>query len=216
MDVNSLHPGTGGNRRGMTRRRFRGLTLVELMLALGLTGIIGTAVAAMLVSVSYGTSSRTDMRRVLVKHKMLATRLAASVRGSRQVLDAGDGWLMLWTTDADGNEQPNVSELQYVELDAETNALRSHRAEFPGGWTQDQVDAADTAYDTSADWASVAESLAEQTYFAGALWATGISDLTITLDSDQPATARLVNFRVTVDAGDLSETAVSSAALRNR
>jgi type II secretory pathway pseudopilin PulG len=200
----------------MTRRRARGLTLVELMLALGLTGIIGAAAAAMLVSVSYGTSSRTDIRRVLVKHKTLATRLAASARGSRQVLDAGDGWLMLWTIDADGDEQPNVSELQYVEFNAETGELRSHRAEFPGGWTQDQIDAADTAYDTGADWTSVAESLIEQTYFPGALWATGISDLTITLDSGQTTAARLVSFRVTVDAGDLSETAVTSAALRNR
>ena len=47
----------------------KGLTLVELMLALAGTAFVGAAMSAMLFSITRGTQERTDLRKFVVKQK---------------------------------------------------------------------------------------------------------------------------------------------------
>lgn len=47
------------------------------------------------------------------------------------------------------------------------------------------------------------------------VWGRGISAWSVKLDHDDPATAALVSFRVTLQIGDLEHAAIGAAALRN-
>ncbi|MCP4247270.1 MAG: hypothetical protein GY778_09505, partial [bacterium] len=84
-------------RRQPTRTRRNGLTLVELLLAVMISALIGGGVVAMLVAVAYGTSSSRDLRAIVVKSATIDGRLGAAIRRSRQVLAVGTDYCILWT-----------------------------------------------------------------------------------------------------------------------
>ena len=66
--------------------RRTGLTLLEMLLALGGTGFVAVAVATMLSAVSHGTTTRTDVRSLAVKRATFSYRIDAAIRSSVQVL----------------------------------------------------------------------------------------------------------------------------------
>ena len=104
----------------------RGLTLVELLIAVTITALVGAGVATMLVATTRGTSSRTDLRGLVVKHKTLSARLGSSIRSAKMVLAAGSDFVVLWAHDDRANDLPNRSELQRIEWDNTNNEVRSY------------------------------------------------------------------------------------------
>lgn len=200
-------------RRGYYRRdvmsrfpRCQGLTLVEMMIALAITGLIGAAIASMLTAVAYGTSSSRDLRSLVVKNKTLSARITAAVRGSAQLLDAADGYVVLWTKDLNGSGVPDLLELQRIELDSGTDELTSYTPD---------PSATDVAYQMTDDFDAVTTALIGGGDLEGALWATGVAQWAITFDNADPLDAGLVSFRLTLDAGGLSDTSVNAVSLRD-
>lgn len=194
-------------------------TMVELLLALAITGLVSAGVAAMLVAVSYGTSSKRDLRSVVVKSRLLDLRLSAAIRSSRAILEAGTDYLVLWAGDVNTNgtpDQPDLSEMRLVERDASTDEVKSYA--FPSSWTQAQIDAADVAYQLSGNPPGFFLNATAQAKTAGSfqptLWVTDVTSNGYTLDDTDPATTRLVSYRLRISAGDLSETMVGAAARR--
>jgi len=188
-------------------RRFRGLTLVEMLMALAITGMIGAAIASMLSAVTYGTKSSLDIRSLVVKNKTLSSRITAAVRGSAQLLDAADGYVVLWTKDLNDSGAPDLLELQRIELDAATDELTSYTPD---------PSATDTAYDLAVDdFDAVTTALIGSGDLDGALWATGVSQWTVSIDQADPQDATLVSFQLTLDAGALSDTSVNAVSLRD-
>lgn len=187
--------------------RVRALTLVEMLMALAITGMIGAAVASMLTAVTYGTNTSTDLRSLVVKNKTLSSRITAAVRGSAQLLDAGDGYLVLWTKDLNDSGEPDLLELQRIELDAVAEELTSY--------TPDPL-ATDVAYDLAADdFDAITTSLIGSSDLEGRLWATGVSQWTVTFDEADPLDAELVSFQLTLDGGVLTDTSINAVSLRD-
>ncbi|MDH3584767.1 MAG: hypothetical protein OER86_11180, partial [Phycisphaerae bacterium] len=93
MDARTLLPGPALNRgRRIQRPRPRprlGLTLIELLLGLAITALVGLGVTMILVSASYGTTTQKELRSLAVRHKTIAARFDAALRASRKVLAAG-------------------------------------------------------------------------------------------------------------------------------
>ena len=106
-----------------------GITLVELMIAMAITGMIGVTIASMLFAVSKGTASRTDMRNVIVQTKIINSRFGAAVRGAKMILDNDTDFLVLWTADKDGDGLPGLLELQRIEYDPQAEQLVSYEVE---------------------------------------------------------------------------------------
>ena len=79
------------------------------MFAMALTTLIGAGVSAMIVSVSYGTTTRSEQSRVNIKQKIVSARISAAIRSSKMVLAEGPEHLVLWTGDARKNSKPNLS-----------------------------------------------------------------------------------------------------------
>ncbi len=185
----------------------RGLTIVEMLMALAITGLIGAAIASMLTAVTYGTSSSRDIRSLVVKNKTLGARLSAAVRQSAQLLDAADGYIVLWTKDLNDSGAPDLLELRRIEWDGTTGELTDY--------TPDPT-ATDAAYDLATDdFDAITTSLIGSDDLVGELWATGVTLWEVDLDAVDPQDAVLVSFQLTLSAGSLSDISVHAVSLRD-
>ena len=191
---------TAQSERRPNRRAF---TLVEVLLALAITALVGLSVAAMLTATAYGTTSRQEMRGLLVKTQTISARLNAAIRTSKVVLypNAGQAtsndYLVLWTADENDDSTKQNNEVQLIERNAVNNELNSY------------VDSTDTA-----DFGNVAafrtQALAS---YPSARWASGVTSLSLRATTD-PAGTMLLSYRFTVAEGQATETAVGAAAPR--
>lgn len=182
------------------------MTLIELMLAMSATGIVGVAIASMLQAVSYGTSSSQDIRELVVKANLLDSRLAAAIRQSQAVLAAGDDYLVLWTYDSDGDGLPALHELRRIAYDAAADQLIAFAADS---------DQAGTIYAIDEDFADVTEDLIDDDKLTRQRWADGITALQFTFDEADVSDARLISYRLTFSAGTFEHVVASAVALRN-
>lgn len=193
--------------RYRTPRARRGLTLVEMLMALAITALIGAAVTAMLFGVSHGTHETRDMRGLTLRCKAINARLAARIRTARSVLDADTDRLILWTGDTNGNGKPDLSEVQRIERDSDTGVITSYTLADDG---------TDVEHELADDFNVATAAAIESGDMAGEAWARAVAGLDITLDSQTPQAASLVSFRVTLRAGSLSDVTINAAALRNK
>ena len=184
----------------------RGLTLVELLLSLSITAMVGLAIASMLAAVAYGTSSSKDMRSLVAINKTTNARISAAVRGSRQVLAQGDDYLVLWMVDTNEDGVPSLLEIRRIAREQPADELASYTASNT---------APDTAYLLSDDFNTITKNLAGTDDFPRELWATQVTDWSVTRDDADPQKARLLSYTLSFVAGDLSDTAINTVSLRN-
>jgi len=185
----------------------RGLTLVELLMALAITALIGAAVTAMMFGVSHGTSENKDIRGLTLRSKAINARLAARIRTARSVLHAQDGLLILWTGDANDNAKPDRSELQRIERDGDTGVITSYTI---------AADGTDAEHELASDFDALTTAAIDSGDMAGEAWARAVAGFAVTLDDAAAQSAGLVSFRITLRAGNLSDVTINAAALRNR
>ncbi len=189
----------------------RGMTLIELLLAMMITAMVGAAIAGMLAAVSYGTDSSKDIRSLVARNKALSARVSAAIRGSKMVLDQGDNYLVLWMNDDDDNGVPSLLELRRINFDPGTGELSSYTA---------PDDAADVSYALDDDFvvitdALMGDDLAGTASFPKELWAKRVNSWTLALDNPDPQSARLVSYLIELSAGDMSDTALAAVGMRN-
>lgn len=201
--------------RRIRRRRRDAFTLVELLLALTISALVSAGVAAMMVAVSYGSSSDRDMRGLLVKSRTIDARINAAIRSSRTILETGTDYLVLWMADTRQNDAPNLSEIRLIERNG-SDELNSYKADFPDGWSEEQIEAADTQYQVSDDFLAATTAAKATGYFPASLWATDVTAIEFVLDTADPTTTKLASYRVTLQDGDMTETAIGAASLRSR
>lgn len=184
----------------------RGLTLLELLLALAGTAVIGAAITMMLTGVAYGTQSSKDMQGLVTRQMALRARIEAEVRESQMVLDQGVGYLILWGEDADKSGTPNKSEIQVIELDAGAEVVTRYAP---------AVGITDVQYAQGDDLRTITNTYKGEATFPGERWGSGVASFSITLDHVDPQLARLVSFRLGLRGGEVSDTVIGAAALRN-
>jgi prepilin-type N-terminal cleavage/methylation domain-containing protein len=192
----------------------RAMTLVELLMALSITGLVGVAVATMMAGVSYGTTSKKELGAVVVKLKAVTGRLDAALRSGAMILEVGTNYLVVWNGDANGDEAANISEIRLIERDAATGRLTSYSANF-GSMTEAQIEAVDTGYALNSNFRTVTTSLKSGQYFPGTRWADEVTAWSVTPDQADEQAARVASYRITITSGTVSETEIGAAALRN-
>ncbi len=186
-----------------------GMTLVELLLALAITGIVAGAASALVFAVSRGTDSRNDVRAFQIRQKTLDARLSAAMRSSRKVLAQSRNVLVLWTGDRDRNNQPNLRELVRIEFNPDTREITAYQAPIT------LAPAVDTAYNLTEDFEALTNKLKESTDFPGQRWATDVYAWSSTLDTPAPGDAHLVSYSVTLGLQDHRAVMVGAAGLRS-
>lgn len=126
--------------------RHRAFTLVELLIALSITVLIGGTVVAMIMSVSQGTRASQNGRDHFVRGQMLQNRLREIIERSHGVLAVTSTSILFWFDDipgpngtSDSNGDPltapsklddrflvNRNELVLVEWDSTSRQVRMY------------------------------------------------------------------------------------------
>ena len=114
--------------------RYRsGFTIVELLLALIVTGIILAAVTtlAFAVSVANDTADDTSLKQSQIRYATL--RISDLIRHCKLICGTPNGDIALWRADSNDDGQININELVYIEKGAGGDYLRL--CEFPSSDT---------------------------------------------------------------------------------
>lgn len=199
-----------GRRHKLSRAHSKAFTMVEIILALGVTGMIGAAVSAMLFSVSYGTSKEADLRRVTVKEKVIALRMNNAIGSSKMVLDQGTDFMVLWMGDRRPNGTPDLSEIRRIDRDGVTLELSSYKA------PSTLSDADNVTYSFHHDFDAITTALMGSANFPGEIWARNVTAWDQTLDQINPQSARLVCYAASITGNDVMGIATNTMLLRSR
>ena len=188
----------------------RAFTIVEMLIGLAITAMIGVGVSSMLVMVSQGAVAQADLRRVNVKQRVIASRVNSTVRASKMVLAVDGSSLVLWAGDTRPNGRPNLSEIIRIEWQQSTNEIWAYQA--PPNLPEED----DIVYGLHDPFDWITQTLAGTTDFPGQRWGTGVSAWTIAVDVPTVQHASLVRHDLTVEADDLASSSQYAAALRSR
>lgn len=214
-DVNAwrrcrVHRAWAARRHHPGGARKAAVTLLELLLGMVISSLVGAAVALMLFSTSYGTSSQAEMRNLLVSNQSIAERLDDALQVSQRVLAKDSHYLVLWKDDTVVNGTPDLSELWRIERDPSTDELRSYEA------AADLAAEDDVEYDLdTTDFNAVTSALKDSVYFPGTLWATDVTAWSTTVNAADLRSANFVGYRITTSAEEVSETKIGGMKLRN-
>ena len=188
-----------------------GFTLTELILGMVILSGIGLAVASMVVSASYGTTSDRGLKDVMIGQQIVAVRLEEALRASGQVLAKGDDYIVLWTAEREVDGICSLSELLRLERSPSTMEVTAYRA--PADLSDDD----DTEYDLgSTNFNTVTNALKGQSTFPGQLWAVNVTSWSFVFDTSDYRDAGYVGYQLTMLVDGVSDTAVGGMGLRNR
>jgi len=192
----------------------RAYTLAELIIALIITSFLTLGIASMLYATNYATSSRHEMRRLVVRQERLKAQFSDAIRNARTILGMDNDCVVLWQHDNRQNNQVNLSELQMIIFNRESSTLTSHTAKFPDSMTEPEKEAADINYPADTDFVAAAKTAVGGSYFPGKAWSKTIEHFSLSLDDPIPQSARLVNWSMRIKDADLQEEFYGTTALR--
>lgn len=190
------------------RRQRHGFTLLEILLAVSLTAVIGLSVAIMLGAMNSATQVEGDARRGTIRRQVASARLGNTIRSAVMVLAAGDDHLVLWHTDANQNTSPDLSELVRVEFDSDAGELQSYAA-------PDDLDPmSDISYDLTDDFGAITAGLAGSAALPRTRLVSDVTACDIELDQADPQEARLIRVQMTIDQPSGPVTVTIAVGLR--
>ncbi len=203
------------------RPRWRGLTLIELVIGLAITGAVSAVLAILINATAVGTNTAQDGRRSLVKMQGIKAQIEDTILNSRCVLATGANYIVLWAGDQDGAPTPtngavNLSELRLLEVDPNTSKLNLYCVAWPSGFNNGSIVNADTTYAASTSWYTACTAAKAGGYFVANTVANNATAMTASLDSSTITSAKLVSLVITFnDAGTSSRQVVVGAGIQN-
>lgn len=182
----------------------RGFTLPELLISLTITLLMSVCIAAMVRSVSAGTTGQQDGRRHLARTQSLQTVLTSQVHGCVNFLAVGSNYLVYWIGDANNNLAVDSNELGMIEYQSSSNQLYL--------WTP-AAGASSTTYAANSNWYSICTA-AKNGALSGKPIAGNVTAFSVTLSHATPGLARMASFTITLDDGVVSRTVVIAGSMR--
>jgi hypothetical protein len=107
-----------------TRARIRrAFTMIEVMFAVLLMGVVGVAISGFLSAFAAGTDARTNMNDPAIESTLATRRLTMLAPGFCWVLEANPGAAAIWLSDTVPSRSVHLSELGLVRFDDTTGEL---------------------------------------------------------------------------------------------
>ena len=97
------------------KKQEKGLTLVELLVAMIVTGIVLTAVATLAFAMGTANKSSDDVSAKQAQLRFATLKIQELVRNSRLVCFFAIDNIALWISDDNNNGQINIGELVYID-----------------------------------------------------------------------------------------------------
>ena len=117
-------------------RRHRGLSLVELLIGVAISGIVAAGVAAMLGGVASGIAIGTDARTGMLATGVIQGRVVEAVTPARCVLASEPQRTALWRGETRPGGLVEPSEIAWLSIDSDQGHLIIEYVEFPEKWGQ--------------------------------------------------------------------------------
>ncbi len=130
----------------------RGLSLLEMTLAIGITSVIGAAIAAMMAASANSLSAKDDGRQSAIRVATTQVRLGAYIAPSRCIVNKSNDQITLWFEDTDDSKTVHASEVRWIQFDEESNILVVKFIDFPTHWTQSLIDDANIECSSLTDY----------------------------------------------------------------
>jgi len=183
------------------RVRRRGLTLLELLLALVITVMIAGAIASMMAAVRTGVADRRDARDVLVAGHAASSRLGAYLAPARCLLAVSESDLVIWLHDdrADGNV--HASELRWLAWDPPSGSIVVRWVDFPDDWSELRIELADRRYPVGSDWWRVQAWWDDRGLLAEMPLVDGLTGASFAIDHGSAVDARMAVTDLTFPSG---------------
>ena len=197
------------------KTRARGFTLVELLIGISITSMVGLTVAGASMVLSNSHFQSEQYYDCLQSGRVAMRWIESDIRRSSLVTGI-QGGLMLWEGDTNGDEQINLSELTLITHDPNSGELTRSRAVFPAGMTSQEVMAINPQFPLhqlveSAD--AMASWVASNAFVETMTLASNIKFLDIQPAQTPPMTTRL-NIVLVATQGVEQMTLGSAACLR--
>jgi prepilin-type N-terminal cleavage/methylation domain-containing protein len=191
----------------LTFRRFpRGMTLLELMLAMSITAMIGAAIVGMLGAVSTGVGARRDNRSTMVQAAAARSRLSSYLAPARCLLGVNNGDVTIWLDDSRESGSVHGSEIRWLRFDPSAQTISVFYVRFPDGWSQAACDLADDEHDAAGNWDSVLDMYAAKGLIDSMTLMDRVDSVAIQTNKPQPHDAQHLIFQLglTTDAGSVA------------
>ena len=115
--------------RDVRYRYKRAFTLVELLLALIVTGILLAAVTTLAFAVGAANDTTDDTSQKQAQVRFATLRISELIRHCKLICGTPNSEIAIWRADNNGDGQININELVYIEKGAGSDYLRF--CEFP-------------------------------------------------------------------------------------
>ena len=110
--------------RDVRYRYKKGFTLVELLLALIVTGILLAAVTTLAFAVGAANDTTDDTSQKQAQVRFATLRISELIRHCKLICGTPNGDLAIWRADNNGDGQININELVYIERGVGGDYLR--------------------------------------------------------------------------------------------
>ena len=195
---------------GTTRR---GLTLLELMLALTITALVAGAIYGMLGAVSSGLMSNRDSRDIMVRANAAQTRIGAYIASSNAILAADAESIVLWLDDTRVSGTVHATEIRWLVFDDYTDELYVYFVTLPDAWSQAARDLEDAEYAPGTDWNTVLNNFLNKGLMSSLPLIDGVESVAVELDAP-PASARHVGMDIAFQASNSAPMLRVSSSIR--
>jgi hypothetical protein len=173
----------------------RGLSLLETLLAISITAVIGVAISALMAAASNSLSSRDDGRSTAIRLATMQIRLGAYIAPSLCVLDKSNDQITLWFEDSRTSKTVHASEVRWIIFDGETKTLSVKFVDFPNSWSQSMVDDADFECNSFTDYESILSTFESSQYITTVPLIESIETCNFWINQTNPIEATRVSIR---------------------
>ena len=185
------------------RRSIRGLTLVELVIGMAITAMVGLSVAGVSSVLAGSYSQGEEYYRSVQSARIAMLRLQSEVRKAHLLTEVSTRQMMLWHEPVGGDGLINPSELTLITYHPDEDNITQYRVVYPDWLDPSLRDLLDSPIDLQgllnqpSFWAEV---IRLNTYAQSTVLASGITDFSLSGATSAPTT-RLVTTHVTAGAG---------------
>jgi prepilin-type N-terminal cleavage/methylation domain-containing protein len=179
----------------------KGFTLVELMVALIVTGIIMSAIATLAFAFTTANDASSDSDRKQAQVRYASLKLSEMIRQSKLVCATVDNSIVLWKADDNPkNDEIDLFELTYIDAGSNRDSLKIIEFSSYPTWISDWWDHLKVVYDQGLEiWAlgldSVKERLFSDCETTEIEVIAGCSNVQFSFDNpDEPSKSRFVNI----------------------
>lgn len=169
------------------RHTTRGFTLVELLISLIITVMVGSALATLLYAVARSTEIGIETHEIVIRSHALDSRVGMYTNDALALLDVKDdgSGFAIWLSDSRESGTVHATEIRWFVMDTAADTLTVQFVKFPDNWDQAQKDLYDTEYSAAgmADgdaWWTVRDDFQGQGYLGSTLIGDKLSDLQLT------------------------------------